>query len=69
MRCCARPAADVKQEERDAALPGSDPQIMADSPDIWIYNTIQLHGMNKRVKGCRFCPVGGREVRWITLAS
>ena len=45
-------------------------KIMADSPDIWIYNSMQLQGLNKRVKGRRFCTVGqGSEVRWITLES
>jgi peptide/nickel transport system substrate-binding protein len=44
--------------------------IMHDSPDIWIYNSMQLQGLNRRVKGRRFCTVGqGQEVRWITLAS
>ena len=31
---------------------------MADSPDIWIYNSMQLQGLNRRVKGRRFCTVG-----------
>lgn len=44
--------------------------IVADSPDIWIYNTIDLRGVNNRVKGFRFCPVGsGTEVRWIHFAT
>jgi peptide/nickel transport system substrate-binding protein len=45
-------------------------QIMQDSPDIWIYNSMQLQGLNRRVKGRRFCTVGqGQEIRWMTLAS
>jgi peptide/nickel transport system substrate-binding protein len=45
-------------------------QIMADSPDIWIYNSMQLQGINNRVKGRRFCTVGqGCEMRWITMTS
>lgn len=45
-------------------------QIMADCPDIWVYNSMQLQGLNKRVKGRSFCTVGqGQEVRWITLAA
>jgi peptide/nickel transport system substrate-binding protein len=44
--------------------------IVADSPDIWIYNTVELRGVNKRVEGFRFCPVGGgTEVRWVRLAA
>jgi len=30
---------------------------MADCPDIWIYNSMQLQGLNKRVKGRQFCTV------------
>jgi len=44
--------------------------IVADSPDIWIYNTVDLRGVNNRVKGFRFCPVGGgTEVRWVQLTA
>ena len=43
-------------------------QIMADCPDIWIYNSMQLQGINTRVKGRRFCTVGqGCEMRWISV--
>jgi peptide/nickel transport system substrate-binding protein len=43
-------------------------QIMADSPDIWVYNSMQLQGLNKRVKGRRFCTVGqGTEMRTVSL--
>jgi peptide/nickel transport system substrate-binding protein len=42
--------------------------IVADSPDIWIYNTVELMGTANRVKGFRFTPVGsGGEFRWIKL--
>lgn len=62
--------ASVKQEERDLLYQEAIRKIMADCPDIWIYNSMQLQGFNKRVKGRRFCTVGqGAEVRWITLAS
>ena len=62
--------ASVKQEEREPLYQDAIRKIMADSPDIWIYNSMQLQGFNKRVKGRRFCTVGqGAEVRWITLAS
>ncbi|MBV8392390.1 MAG: ABC transporter substrate-binding protein [Alphaproteobacteria bacterium] len=62
--------ASVKQEERDPLYQEAIRKIMADSPDIWIYNSMQLQGLNKRVKGRRFCTVGqGAEVRWITLAG
>ena len=62
--------ASVKQEERDPLYQDAIRKIMADSPDIWIYNSMQLQGFNKRVKGRRFCTVGqGAEIRWITLES
>ena len=62
--------ASVKQEDRDPLYQEAIRKIMADCPDIWIYNSMQLQGFNKRVKGRRFCTVGqGAEVRWITLAS
>ena len=42
--------------------------IVEDSPDIWIYNTVDLRGVNNRVKGFRFCPIGGgTEARWVQL--
>jgi peptide/nickel transport system substrate-binding protein len=45
-------------------------QVVADSPDIWIYNTIELAGVANRVKGIHYCPVGsGCEVRWMSLAG
>jgi peptide/nickel transport system substrate-binding protein len=60
----------VKQEERAPLYEAATRQIMADCPDVWIYNSMQLQGINKRVKGRRFCTVGqGAEVRWVTLES
>ena len=50
--------ATVKQEERAPLYEAATRQIMADFPDIWIYNSMQLQGINKRVKGRRFCTVG-----------
>jgi peptide/nickel transport system substrate-binding protein len=45
-------------------------QIMTDCPDIWIYNSMQLQGINNRVKGRRFCTVGqGCEMRWISIQA
>jgi peptide/nickel transport system substrate-binding protein len=44
--------------------------VVADSPDIWIYNTVEIRGVSDRVKGFRFSPVGsGGELRWIRLAE
>jgi peptide/nickel transport system substrate-binding protein len=45
-------------------------QIVADSPDIWVYNSVELRGLNKRVGGFRFSPVGGGgEIRWMRLEA
>ena len=44
--------------------------IVAESPDIWVYNTVNLRGVAARVQGFRFCPVGqGGELRWMRLES
>jgi len=33
--------------------------IVADAPAVYIYNAVEYRGLNKRVKGYEFCPVGG----------
>jgi peptide/nickel transport system substrate-binding protein len=56
------------QAERAPLYEKAIRQIVADSPDIWIYNSMQLQGINNRVKGRRFCTVGqGCEMRWISI--
>ena len=60
----------VSQEVRTPLYEQAIRQIMTDCPDIWVYNSMQLQGLNKRVKGRRFCTVGqGQEVRWMTLEA
>jgi len=60
----------VDQEQRAPLYEEATRLIVADSPDIWIYNTIELAGMSNRVKGARYCPVGsGSEVRWMSLSA
>jgi len=60
----------VGQAERAPLYEEATRLIVSDSPDIWIYNTIELAGMSNRIKGARYCPVGsGCEVCWMTLAS
>jgi peptide/nickel transport system substrate-binding protein len=60
----------VGQDARTPLYEAAIRQIMEDCPDIWIYNSMQLQGLNKRVAGRRFCTVGqGQEIRWITLAT
>jgi peptide/nickel transport system substrate-binding protein len=56
------------QADRAPLYEEATKQIMADCADIWIYNSMQLQGLNNRVKGRRFCTVGqGCEMRWISL--
>jgi len=44
--------------------------VVADSPDIWIYNTVQLRGLSDKVKGYSFSPVGsGGELRTVSLGG
>ena len=44
--------------------------VVADAPDIWVYNTVELRGMRARVKGFKFSPVGsGSELRYLSLAN
>jgi len=60
----------VEQSDRAPLYEEATRMIVADSPDIWIYNTIELSGASKRVQGIRYCPVGsGCEVRWMSLAG
>jgi len=60
----------VEQNDRAPLYEEATRLIVADSPDIWIYNTIELCGIANRVQGYRFTPVGsGCEARWMSLAS
>src|SRR6266545_598092 len=58
----------VAQAERQPLYEEATRLIVADSPDIWVYNTVELRGVSDRVKDFRFSPVGsGGEMRWIQL--
>jgi len=60
----------IKQAERAPLYEEATRLIVADCPDIWVYNTIELAGVSNRVKGARYCPVGsGCEVRWMSLSA
>jgi peptide/nickel transport system substrate-binding protein len=60
----------VEQEDRGPLYEEAARLIVDDSPDIWIYNMIELCGLANRVEGFRHCPVGsGGEVRWMHLAA
>ena len=58
----------VSQSERQPLYEEATRLIVADSPDIWVYNTVEIRGVTDRVKGFRFSPVGsGGEMRWVQL--
>jgi peptide/nickel transport system substrate-binding protein len=60
----------VDQEDRAPLYEQAARLIVADSPDIWIYNMIEVCGISNRVQGFRHCPVGsGGEVRWMRLSA
>ncbi|MGA8379814.1 MAG: ABC transporter substrate-binding protein, partial [Stellaceae bacterium] len=60
----------VEQEARAPIYEQAARMVVADSPDIWIYNQIEVVGIANRVKGFRHCPVGsGGEVRWMHLST
>jgi peptide/nickel transport system substrate-binding protein len=56
--------------EREKLYQQATARVVADSPDIWVYNTIQLRGISKRVQGYKFSPVGGGgDLRYLSLAD
>jgi peptide/nickel transport system substrate-binding protein len=62
--------ATVAQADRQPLYEEATRQIVADSPDIWVYNTVEIRGVTDRVKNFRFSPVGsGGEIRWLQLAN
>lgn len=59
----------VEQEDRAPLYEQAARLIVADSPDIWIYNMIEVVGFSNRLQGFRHCPVGsGTEVRCMHLS-
>lgn len=60
----------IGQAERQPLYEEATRLIVADSPDIWVYNTIEIRGVTNRVKGFKFSPVGsGGEMRRVQLAN
>ncbi len=58
------------QAKRKALYEEASRIVVGDAADIWIYNTIQLRGLSKRVQGYKFSPVGsGGELRWVSLKN
>jgi peptide/nickel transport system substrate-binding protein len=62
--------AETDQAKRQEYYEEASRIVVDEAADIWIYNTVQLRGLNDRVQGYRFSPVGsGGEVRWMSLAQ
>jgi peptide/nickel transport system substrate-binding protein len=54
----------LDQAQREALYQEASRVVIADSPDIWVYNTVNLRGLTRRVQGYNFSPVGsGGELR------
>ncbi|MBM3570828.1 MAG: ABC transporter substrate-binding protein [Alphaproteobacteria bacterium] len=44
--------------------------VVDEAADIWVYNTVQLRGLTKRVEGYAFSPVGsGGDLRYLSLKN
>ncbi len=60
----------INQAERQPLYEEATRLIVADSPDIWVYNTVELRGVTERVKNFQFSPVGsGGEMRLVRLSN
>ncbi len=60
----------VKQDERAPLYEQATRLIVAQCPDIFVYNTVELKGVSNRLSTMRFCPVGsGTEMRWVRFVS
>ncbi|WP_187830104.1 ABC transporter substrate-binding protein [Siccirubricoccus phaeus] len=54
----------LDQTQREAMYQEASRIVIAESPDIWVYNTVNLRGLTRRVQGYSFSPVGsGGELR------
>ena len=59
---------NLVQAERERLYIEATRLVVADAPDIWIYNTVNLRGLSRRVQGYTFSPVGsGGEIRLMSL--
>jgi peptide/nickel transport system substrate-binding protein len=65
-----RARSSLDQAERDRLYQQATRLVVADSPDIWVYNTLNLRGLSRRVQGYNFSPVGsGGELRLMSLSN
>ncbi|MCB4824584.1 ABC transporter substrate-binding protein [Roseicella aerolata] len=66
----AKARTSLDQSERARLYAEATKLVVADSPDIWVYNTVNLRGLTRRVQGYSFSPVGsGGELRTLSLAD
>ena len=62
--------AESDQAKRTPLYQEATSIVVAESADIWVYNTVNLRGLTKRVQGYEFSPVGsGGELRLMSLAN
>lgn len=54
----------TNQAERAKLYSEAVKQVVADAPDIWIYNTVEYGLFTKNVMGWKFCPVGSGQEWW-----
>ena len=60
--------ATVSQDERKTLYEEATRLVVADSPDIWVYNTVEIRGVSNRVGNFSFSPVGsGGEERSLAV--
>ena len=65
-----RARSSLDRAERERLYQQATRQVVADSPDIWVYNTLNLRGLSRRVQGYSFSPVGsGGELRLMSLEN
>ena len=65
-----RARSSLDQAERDRLYQQATRLVVADSLDIWVYNTLNLRGLSRRVQGYNFSPVGsGGELRLMSLSN
>jgi peptide/nickel transport system substrate-binding protein len=65
-----RARVSLDQAERERLYQQATRLVVADSPDIWVYNTVNLRGLTRRVQGYDFSPVGsGGEIRLMWLEN
>ena len=65
-----RARTSVVQAERQELYAAATRIVVRDSVDIWVYNTVNLRGLSRRVQGYSFSPVGsGGELRTVSLSE